>query len=243
MRSGQLPLFHSRHVAGLLAMVLSLAAAQAGAAGGVEAKLSGRVTAGSSYRLEAADPLFLTAANASAAGLLGLANAANADDANLNFRRNDATSTVVKSILDLNLTAGEYSALLRVKAWYDYALKHQPRNWGNAANRYTAGEPLSDAGFPAQSRFDGVALLDAYVAKRFMVDGMEAQLRAGRQTIAWGDRVSFAGGLQSLYAIDQPASRRPGFVPQEVRLPVPALFGRLQVIPTPPLPSSPTACR
>lgn len=231
MQPGQIPSIDPRRSTLWLALALSSLAAPAAAAQGVEARLTGRVTVGSSYRLEAADPLLLSASNASAAGLFGLANASNSDDANLNFRRNDATSTVIKSIVDLNLAAGDYSALVRVKAWYDYALSHQRRSWGNNPNRYTAGAPLSDAGFPALSRFEGVALADAWVAGRFQFDGIEAQLRAGRQTIAWGDRVSFAGGLQSLYAADLPALRRPGAVPQEVRLPVPALFGRLQLNP------------
>ncbi len=231
MHPGQLPPF-TRHCGLLLAACTwSALPAQAGAAEGIDAKLTGRITVGSSYRLEAPDPLLLTAVNAAAAGLVGLANAANADDANLNFRRNDATSTVVKSLFDLNLSAGDYSALVRVKAWYDYALEHQARNWGNAANRYTAGNPLSDAGFPALSRFSGIALADAYITGRYQLGGMELTARAGRQTIAWGERVSFAGGLQSLYAIDQPASHRPGALAQEVRLPVPALFGRLQLNP------------
>lgn len=228
MNPGQSPKLTILRGAMLAAAVISLSPAHAVAADGFEARLSGRVTFGSSYRTEAPDPVLLTVANAAAAGLTGLANAANADDANLNFRRNDATSTVLKSVVDLNLASGDYSALLRLKAWHDYALADQPRAWGNAANHYTAGAPLSDAGFPALSRFSGVALADAYLAGRFTLGDMALQARAGRQTIVWGERVSFAGGLQALSALDFPASRRPGAVPQEVRLPVPALFGRLQ---------------
>ncbi len=215
-----------------LPLLIAPAAFQcADAAEGFEAKLSGRLTIGSSYRTEATDPLLVTASNAAAAGIAGLANTVNADDANLNFRRNDATSTVVKTYLDLDVVNGDFSALVRVKAWYDYALARQPRPWGNAANGYTAGVPLSDAGFPALSRFSGVALADAFIAGRFIVDGMELTARAGQQNINWGERVSFGGGLQALATIDQPASHRPGAVPQEVRLPVPAMFGRLQLNP------------
>jgi hypothetical protein len=231
MKPGQPPSLKLDHSVLLAAGALLLLPPLAAAADAFEAKLSGRVTFGSSYRTEAPDPLLLTATNAAAAGLPGLANAANADDANLNFRRNDATSTVVKSLIDLNLSSGDFSALLRLKAWHDYALSDQARAWGNAANHYTAGAPLSDAGFPALSRFSGVALADAYVDGRFSIGGMALQARAGRQSVGWGERVSFAGGLQALTTLDLPASRRPGAVPQEVRIPVPAVFGRLQANP------------
>src|SRR5947209_1774610 len=99
------------------------------AAAAPEWHFGGRLTAGSSYRLEAADPDLLNNVNAAAAGLSGrAAGGANADDANTNFRRRDATSTVLKGYLELGAAEGATTALLRVKAWYDYALARQPRD-------------------------------------------------------------------------------------------------------------------
>ena len=186
---------------------------------------SGRAVFGSSYRLEAADPVMLNTANAALAGLLGLTtNGANSDDGNTNFRRGDATSTALKAYLDFNAKDGDLTALLRVKAWYDYALKKQPRAFGNVGNNYVAGLPLSDRGADPLSRFSGVAAGDAWVQQRF-ANGL---LRVGQQSLSWGDRASFIGGLQALNPTDFPALHRPGATPQEIKVPVPMLFGRFE---------------
>ncbi|MES2149139.1 MAG: DUF1302 family protein [Pseudomonadota bacterium] len=194
----------------------------------LEWKASGRVTFGSSYRLEAADPYLLNTLNAAAAGLTGLApGGQNSDDGNTNFRRHEATSTVLKGVLELEAGAGSYAVLLRLKAWHDFALLERPRSWGNSANGYTAGSPLGDAGAPALSRFSGVLLGDAYVQGSASLGPLHAFGRAGRQSLTWGEAAAFAGGLHTLNPIDSPALRRPGALAQETLVAVPALFGRL----------------
>jgi hypothetical protein len=196
----------------------------------VDFKASGRVMFGSVYRVEAQDARLLTTLNAGAAGLTGLTAAgANADDANLNFRRGDATSTALKAYLDLALRQDGFSALVRVKAWHDFALAGHPRAWGNVANGYAAGEPLSDAGAPALSRFSGVLLSEAWSEEVVDAGRWRVSARAGRQTLNWGERVGFGGGLEALNPRDFPALRRAGAVPQETRVPIPALFGRVEL--------------
>jgi hypothetical protein len=207
---------------------LALAALQPALA--VDTKVSGRVTFGSAYRLEAQDPKLLGTLNAAAAGLAGLSGSgANADDANTNFRRYDATSTALKGYLDLALQEGGFGALVRVKAWRDFALRDQPRAWGNVANSYAAGQPLSDAGAPLLSRFSGVALSDFTIQQSLESDRLRAFGRIGRQTLNWGERPGFGGGLEALNPRDLPASRRAGATAQETRVPIPALFGRVEL--------------
>ena len=210
------------------AAVLALSALQPACA--LDTKASGRVTFGSAYRVEAQDPRLLGTLNAGAAGLTGLSGSgANADDANLNFRRGDATTTALKAYLDLALREDGFSALVRIKAWHDFALAGQPRAWGNVANGYSAGEPLSDAGAPPLSRFSGVALSDAWIEHTVDAGRWRLSARIGRQTLNWGERAGFGGGLEALNPRDIPASRRAGAAPQETRVPIPALFGRLEL--------------
>jgi hypothetical protein len=210
------------------AAVLALSALQPARA--LDTTVSGRVTFGADYRAEAQDPRLLGALNAAAAGLTGLSGSgANADDANLNFRRGDATTMALKAYLDLALRQDGFSALVRIKAWHDFALAGQPRAWGNVANGYAAGEPLGDAGAAPLSRFSGVALSDAWVQHSVDAGRWRLSARIGRQTLNWGERAGFGGGLEALNPRDLPAIRRAGAVPQEIRVPIPALFGRVEL--------------
>jgi len=197
----------------------------------LETTVSGRVTFGSVRRLEAADPDLLTGINAPLVGLAGNASGANADDANLNFRRHDAVSTVLKGYIDVGLRQNAFQALLRVKAWRDFALADHNRPWGNSANGYVADTPLGDAGAARLSRFSGVALMDAWLQQSIMLGSARLTGRIGQQTLAWGERSAFAGGLEALNARDMPAMRRAGATPQETRVPAPMLFARLELSP------------
>lgn len=195
----------------------------------IDTKVSGRVTFGASYRMEDRDSHLLYSFNAAAIGQTGLAGGGqNSDDANMNFDKHDATTRVLKGYLDIAATEGKTSALLRLKAWHDFALSDDPRAWGNTPNRYTAGQPLSDAGAARLSRFSGAVISDAYLQHSGELAGMKVMGRIGQQSLDWGQRASFAGGLQALNPVDLPAMRRPGAVPQELRVPVPMLFGRIE---------------
>lgn len=197
----------------------------------LDTTVSGRVMFGSVLRLESADPDLLTSLNAPLVGLVGHASGSNADDANLNFRRHHAVSTALKGTLDVAARQGDFSALVRVMGWYDGALAHTDRAWGNAPNGYTAGTPLSDNGTARLSQFRGVALLDAWLQQAVTLGGMRLTGRLGRQTLAWGDRAGVSGGLEALNARNLPAQRRAGVIPQETRVPAPMLFGRLELNP------------
>jgi hypothetical protein len=97
------------------------------------------------------------------------------------------------------------------------------------ANNYAAGEPLSDAGAPPLSRFSGVVLSDAWVEQLVDAGRWRLSARIGRQTLTWGDRVGFGGGLEALNPRDMPALHRAGAAPQETRVPIPALFARAEL--------------
>jgi hypothetical protein len=208
------------------AAVLALAAMSAAHA--IETKVSGRVTFGSVYRTEVNDPDLVTALNARALGLTAYASGGNADDGNLNYRRGDSASTALKAYLDLAAGAGGFSALVRVKAWHDFGLRDDGRPWGNSPNDYVAGAPLSDSGAPRLTRFSGIALSDVWIEQRGELGGMPVRGRVGQQSLNWGERMGIAGGLEALNPRDLPALHRAGAAPQETRVPVPMLFGRIE---------------
>ena len=208
----------------LAALIASALAAPAGAA---DIAFGGRVVAGNVYRVQARDPGLLSAINAPAIGLVGYGNGPNADDANTNYGKGEAASRVVKAVFDASLVDGDWSALVRVKAWHDEGLAHDPRPWGNVPNNFTAGAPLSDSGAPRLTRFGGAALLEAWVQRNVTLAGTALMLRVGQQSVAWGEGSMTPGGLESLNPRDMPGLHRAGAVPAETVVPRPMLFARI----------------
>jgi hypothetical protein len=211
---------------GALAVAMALAAMHS--AGAFETKASGRITFGSVYRTEANDPVLVTAVNGAALGIPGLAAGGNADDGNLNYRKGDRASAALKAYLDLSMRDGGLAAFVRIKAWRDFGLLNDDRPWGNSSNGYAPGQPLSDAGAPRLSRFSGIALGDAWVEQSVQLGGVRVLGRAGQQSLDWGARSGMPGGLEAINAKDLPALHRAGAVPQEIRVPMPMLFARVE---------------
>jgi hypothetical protein len=210
----------------MLVFVLLLSAIPAAHA--IDTKVSGRVTFGAVYRTEANDPALVTALNAAALGIPGSGSGGNADDGNLNYRKGDAASMALKAYLDFSAREGGLAALVRVKAWRDFGLLDDGRPWGNSSSGYAPGQPLSDAGAPRLSRFSGVALSDAWVEYATQLAGARVLGRVGQQSLDWGTRSGMPGGLEALNAKDLPALHRAGAVTQELRVPMPMLFARVE---------------
>jgi len=217
-----------RQRTGWLAGVTLAACAHAHA---LDTTVSGRITFGSVLRLDAPDPNLLTALNAPLVGLRGSASGSNADDANLNWRRHDLVSTALKGTIDVGARAGDFSALVRVKAWHDFTLDGRNRPWGNAPNGFAANRPLGDSGAARLGKFSGVALMDAWLQHSIDLGSARLTGRLGQQALAWGERGTVAGGLEALNARDGPALRRAGPTAQETRVPAPMLFARLELTP------------
>ena len=213
---------------GQAAIAVALAAGAAAPSQAAEIKTSGRLVAGNIYRVQDRDPHLLTGVNAATIGLPGYGSGPNSDDANTNYAKGDAVSRMVKAVLEVSASEGDWSALVRAKAWHDAGLAHDDRPWGNVPNRYAAGAPLSDSGAPRVSRFSGVALLDAWVQRRFAVADTPLLLRLGQQTVGWGSRSLAPGGLEALDPRDMPGQHRAGPVAHEALVPRPMLFGRVE---------------
>jgi hypothetical protein len=202
---------------------------------GAEAKLGeaaltvhGAITYGTSYRTASRDPALLWKFNAATLGLPPISsNGRNQDDGDLNYDRGDQVSSVVKALANAELKYHQVGALVRAKAWHDFALSDDRVPWGNIPDGFAANQPLSDRGFSSRAKFSGGALQEAYAHGDFAADGLPIYLRAGNQTIPWGDGVRIGGGLSVLNPVDLPALHRPGAMPEESRVPFPALLTRI----------------
>ena len=188
------------------------------------------------------------AINAPTATLIGSANAARAsgftggnrgDTHNLNYASGDRYSTLFKFVTDLELKKGDTGALFRVKGWYDQAQNDEVVPYGAQSNRYrgargstvstaatganpfgsTAPATLSDESNDPLARFDGIALLDAYVYTSFDLGGKSMQVRVGNQAINWGESV-FIQGVNQVSPLDITALRKAGAELKEGLLPI-----------------------
>lgn len=188
----------------------------------------GWLSYGTAIRTGRPDPELISSLNGPSVGVAAkAASSQNQDDGNLNFKRGDTISTVLKGLAEIEFKGADSGALLRIKAWQDIALQDDARPWGNVPNAYAANRPLSDRGFSKLAQFSGVQPLDAYVHGRYAPGGKPLQLRLGYQSLDWGSQSAIGGGLAVLNPVDLPATHRPGALAVEGKVPIPALFGQL----------------
>lgn len=140
----------------------------------------------------------------------------------LNFSKNQAVSTVLKTMLDLDLHGRNGGVFVRVDAWDDLVPGRRAAPYGNNPNGFTPGAHLSDGGFAPDAKFSNVRIRDVYAYRR--IDGTgdaRGEVRLGRQVLNWGVSQFFTGGLGAVSnPYDTAAQFRPGALPQEAKVPI-----------------------
>lgn len=196
--------------------------------GDVAATVHGAVTLGTSLRTKSRDPGLLQPGNGGLVGTDGTAaGGRNSDDGDLNFARGERISTVLKAVGSIEFKQDNLGLMLRAKAWHDFTLGEADAPFGNAPNRYRAGQPLSDKSFSARAKFSGAVFQEAYISANFKPGAMPLNLRLGDQLIPWGSGWTISGGLSAINPVDLPALRRPGVLPEEVGVPIPTIHAKL----------------
>lgn len=223
----------SRPVRTALATLLLLAyygpagASEFEAEGGWQGSFNNTFSVGSSWRAKNPDSALYSDADGQRAGYgPGGTGGANHDSGNLNWKKGERFSTPIQLVSELSVRRNDFGAFVRAKAWYDQALNDRRVHAGNADNNWDRGGKLSDASQPHLNKYDGVALLDAYVYDTFGVADKPLQLRAGRQVVNWGESL-FIQGVNQLNPINLPALTKPGTEIKEAFLPVWSLHGNL----------------
>jgi hypothetical protein len=191
-------------------------------------RLNMATTVGTSYRTEAPDPAVLGSVSGTRLGVGPGQLGGNAGGNDLNFQRGQAVSTVLKSLLELDLKHQQSGLFARAKIWHDFALENRNRPYGNATNGFQTNGPLSDRGFEPNARFSNAQFADVYGYTRFEW-GKDLQLdaRLGRQSLDWGVAKMVTGGINAINPVDFPARFRPGALPQETQVPVGMLYASL----------------
>ena len=194
----------------------------------VELKLTGAATLGTSIRTEDPSPEVLGTLSSARVGLAPGQLGGNAGSNDLNFKKNQPVSTVLKGLATIEIKRGDFGAVLRAKAWIDQELKDGDRPYGNIPNGFAQNVPLSDKGLAPRAKFSNAIFDDAYVKGRFHLgSGVELDARLGRQVVAWSGAQLIGGGIAVVNPQDLPAQVRPGALPEEARIPVGMLQARL----------------
>ena len=188
----------------------------------------GGLTYGTTIRADDRDASLLLKGNGARVGVSGTAPSGNnSDDGDLNFAKGDTVSTVVKGVFGADIRKGAYGLAVRAKAWQDLTLGETNPAFGAPGNGYSSNRPLRDAGFPERSKFSGAVLQDVYVYGAFEPWGMPLNARFGNQFLSWGSGWAINGGISALNPVDLPAVRRAGALPEEMLVPIPMLYGKL----------------
>jgi hypothetical protein len=187
----------------------------------IKTKISGQISFGTSERMENPSAELVNAANAGVVGVTGSApGGRNIDDGNLNYKKGDTVSSVLKGVVNLEIQSGDYRAYFSVRAWQDREMEKGVVPWGSTSNRYAANTPLNDAGYGGLAKFSGVSLGEAYIERKFTLDkDSNLLLKFGQQNFDWGRQSLMSGGLSGIAPVDGNAQRRPGALPSEATIP------------------------
>lgn len=202
-------------------------------ADGIEARLNGTVTLGTTIRTD--DPnsngyALIPSSVVSSPATGGLIGQTGGSD--LNFPKNRAVSTVLKALVDFDMHGQRAGFFARGSAWRDFTLGHANAAYGNYPNGFTPNAPLSDSGFERGARFNGAELRDVYFYGNTDLGATHADARLGRQVLSWGASQFFTGGINSaINPVDYAAQLRPGALQQESKVPVGMLDLRLTFSP------------
>jgi hypothetical protein len=196
--------------------------------GEVSMAVHGAATFGTGIRTADRDLQFSSIANAKSIGVISLGSTRNSDDGNLNFKKGDIYSTVLKAWGSAEFRYDNFGVFIRAKAWKDFRMDAAVP-YGNSVNGYAPNTPLSDAGFDSNAKFAGVGLQEAYAFGGFQIANHPLDVRVGNQLIDWGIRSAYGGGLNAINPVDFAALHRPGSMREENGKPFPALYAKVGV--------------
>lgn len=132
------------------------------------------------------------------------------DDGDLNYKKGQIVSAVIKGTHELFIKEqGNWAALGRFTWSSDMRADHTQRT------------PLDDEARKAVEQ--NVTLLDLWVSKEFSLGDNTAKLKFGNQVISWGEDIFIIGGVNSINALDLRKIHIPGAQVKELFVPAPML--------------------
>lgn len=165
------------------------------------------LSAGTLIRTEDPDPRVIGIVNG------GTSRSVNEDSGNLNYKKGEVVSTVLKASHDVDLSYGKTGLFVR---------------FGYAAD--LAAQNKDELGVQAHKRLDfDMQAYDWYLRHSFDIAGRDLNIRVGSQVVSWGEGALIQGGINAINPIDLQRLRVPGSELKEAFIPVPMVFASQQV--------------
>ena len=190
----------------LAALALAPARAFQFSSGQLKGSFDTTISIGGLYRLDDPSAAYYGTTNFFN-GVPGQQNSVNADDGNLNFPKGWA-SQLIKASHDLELSYGNFGALVRGYYFYDNTLE----------NNFRGRTPLSQQALDRVAK--GAEWLDMYGLVKFEAAAMPVDLRFGRQVLSLGESTYIPNGINIVNPADLSKLRVPGAELKEALLPV-----------------------
>lgn len=182
--------------------------------GDVETSIDTTLSAGASWRMQSPNEYLVGKGNGGSGGSI------NSDDGNLNFKKHETYSKIVKGNTEFLFSIGDFGAFARTRYWYDFELKDEDM----ATDSLGQQRQLSAAG---DRNASGGELLDAYVWGDFWLGDVPLNLRLGKQVVSWGESTFIFNGINVINPVDVGAIRAPGAEIKDALLPINMAYGSL----------------
>lgn len=197
---------------------------------GLQAMVTGVITLGTQIRTNDYSPeAYSSVVSPSVPGVAKGKLAGQNGGPDLNFKKGDAISTVLKGTVDVDLKKDRVGVFMRASAWQDFALGQQSAAYGNFPNAFHPNTALSDNGFDSSSKFNNAEMRDYYLYHSAeLAEGRKLDTRLGRQVLNWGGAQLIGGGVGSaINPADLSSLNRPGAQAFDAKLPLGMISGKL----------------
>jgi hypothetical protein len=172
--------------------------------GGAKASFDTTLSAGAIWRMQKQDDDLISAANG------GKSRSINDDDGNLNYKKGDVVSSIVKATNDFEIKYGDFGLFNRVSAFYDFQAHDDDEYFGDRGDDRLKSE---------------IDFLDAFVYANFKLNGRNSSVRLGKQVVNWGESTFITNSINTINPIDVSRLRAPGSELKEALLPIPMFWG------------------
>lgn len=145
----------------------------------------------------------------------GTSRSVNEDDGNLNYKRGEVVSEVLKATHDLDVSYDKSGLFVRFGYFKDLAAARKDFSQFSSVDQSRTTRERLD--FDAQ-------LFDAYIRHEFQVADRKLNVRLGSQVVSWGESTFIQGGINAINPVDLSRLRAPGAELKEAFIPVPMLW-------------------